>query len=477
MLPDHYFHDQEDRTIKKIVLKHLCMRANLLRAAGDDLQRVAYFHKHSDLACVFEVLRDYYKTYMTLPSYDIFLMELGTLVGQFSPPLSEEELQRYQDVLREWYNETRWDDEYVRDVIAEVLQQDAVRTMMTSVDSNDDLDVVRSTLKQTTARLNSNMFDGLVEETAWDNPEASMWEAQRASLGLGFLDQAMDGGPAKQEAVLIVAPSGGGKTTLGLQIASTFVNRNEHVSYWATEQPLQGDLSVRQFALGTGTTRSTFDRGWDSVPEEVKNRIDKVKPRWRKYFHFLDCRRSQRAVDSIEDLFVPIDEMKERGIENGILILDWWGRLRARMLMQQSFMSDSRSRIATSDWIGNLVDEAKVRNTRLLVLHQLSGEAAKKGPGAKPSTHDAQEDKNLNNMFEFGFAMSKLDSDNRCRIVGDKARSLAPSEGWLQLMGNECKFITLDAATMDIGDAGNDRVFRAEDVNDNALEQGGENAE
>jgi hypothetical protein len=145
--------------------------------------------------------------------------------------------------------------------------------------------------------------------------------------------------------------------------------------------------------------------------------------------------------------------------------------------MQQTFMSDSRSRVATSDWIGNLVDEAKVRNTRLLVLHQLSGEAAKKGTGAKPSTHDAQEDRNLNNMFEFGFAMSKLDSDSRCRIVGDKARSLAPSEGWLQLMGDECKFVTLDATTMDVGDTDNARVFRAADVNDNALEQGGENAE
>ena len=477
MLPDHCFPDQEDRTIKKTVLKHLCMRVDLLRAAGDELKRIAYFHKHPDLACVFEVLRDYYKTYTTLPSYDIFLMELGTLVSQFSPPLSEEELQRYKDVLRGWYNETRWDDAYVRDVIAEVLQQDAVQTMMTSVDSNDDLDVVKSTLKQTTDRLNSNMFDGLVEETAWDNPEASMWEADRASLGLGFLDQALDGGPAKQEAVLIVAPSGGGKTTLGLQIANTFVNRNEHVSYWTTEQGLQGDLSVRQFALGTGTKRSTFKRGWQGVPEEIKERIHAAQHRWKTYFHFLDCRRSQRTVTGIEDLFIPIDAMRERGIENGILILDWWGRLKARLLMQQTFMSDSRSRIATSDWIGNLVDEAKVRNTRLLVLHQLSGEAAKKGAGAKPSTHDAQEDKNLNNMFEFGFAMSKLDSDSRCRIVGDKARSLAPSEGWLQLMGDECKFVTLDAATMDVGDNDNARVFRAADVNDNALEQGGENAE
>ena len=73
--------------------------------------------------------------------------------------------------------------------------------------------------------------------------------------------------------------------------------------------------------------------------------------------------------------------------------------------------------------------------------------------------------------------MSKLDSDNRCRIVGDKARSLAPSEGWLQLLGDECKFVTLDAATMDVGDTDNARVFRAGDVDDNVLEQGGENAE
>jgi hypothetical protein len=120
-------------------------------------------------------------------------------------------------------------------------------------------------------------------------------------------------------------------------------------------------------------------------------------------------------------------------------------------MMNAGGMSDAKMRVAASDWLAQLIDGIKKRGSRLLVLHQLKGASAGKGPNAKPSTHDAQEDSNLNNLFEFAFATSKLDSDNKMFINCDKARSNARTSGVLQLVGDECRFATLDVSAIDIG--------------------------
>ena len=108
------------------------------------------------------------------------------------------------------------------------------------------------------------------------------------------------------------------------------------------------------------------------------------------------------------------------------------------------------SRILARDWLFKLINGAKERDARLLILHQTRGAAARKGSKAKPSSHDAQEDANLNNLFEFAFAMGKLNAQNRCGIVVDKARSTARTSGYLELDGEHCLFKTVsDPAYMD----------------------------
>jgi len=120
--------------------------------------------------------------------------------------------------------------------------------------------------------------------------------------------------------------------------------------------------------------------------------------------------------------------------------------------MQQTGMSDNRFRHASSDWMDTFLDGVRSRKGRSLVLHQASGAAAQKGPDALLTTHDAQEDKNLNNLFEFGFALSKLNSDQQCKINCDKARSAASTTGILQLAGEYCKFVSSGPADVDLTD-------------------------
>ena len=199
-----------------------------------------------------------------------------------------------------------------------------------------------------------------------------------------------------------------------------------------------------------------------------------VKEEWKTYFHFVDCRKKQGGAQmKIEDLFSPIDRLIDQGCPVDFVVLDWWGRLRSRMLMQMKSGSSSRERNAASDWLDTLIQGIKDRNSRMAVLHQVKGSIAGKGPKAKVTTHDAQEDSNLNNLFEFGFALGKLDSDNRALINCDKARSTARTSGCLMLDGDRGIFKTVDATTMtDFAEVGNKPVSKNDMSGDDALTGG-----
>ena len=456
MLPITCFPGTEsDRNTKILVAKHLLRRANILQPSLRLIDRIKYFQGHPDLEFVFRVLSMYYREFQQLPSREVLLMEMDGLNQQSTAPFDPGLLKSFSDVLEGWYAEDDWADEYVKSVITEAARLATKELLLEQVSDNDDIQEIQAFLQRAEREFSSDVFETLSIETAWTDVSGAMREMQKERLGQSFIDTALDGGSAPGEAVLLVAPSGGGKTTLGMQCAAAQVASSKHVVYLSTEQRLQGDMAIRQFVLGTGASRREFARGYAGLSSEVLERLDAVKDQWLEYFHFVDCRKSTRSITCIEDVFSPIDALIEQGKEPSLVILDWWGRLRSRLVMQQDRMSDNRFRHASADWMDTFLDGVRERRGRSLVLHQVSGAAAQKGPDALLTTHDAQEDKNLNNLFEFGFALSKLNSDQQCKINCDKARSAAATTGLLQLAGEYCKFVSTGPADVDLSDIAN----------------------
>jgi len=453
MLPDTCFPGREtDRRTKTLVCKHLVRRAHILQPSHRLLMRIRYFKEYPDLEFVFKVVEMYFQEFQQLPSKEVLLMEMDGLNQQSSSPFASSLLQGFGEVFDVWYESDDWADEYVKSLITESARMVAKEELVAQVTDNDDIGEIQTYLQRAERDFSSDVFDSLAVETAWTDVAGSMREMKKERLGQSFIDTALDGGSAPGEAVLLVAPSGGGKTTLGMQCAAAQVASQKHVVYLSTEQRLQGDMAIRQFVLGTGASRREFARGYSGLSKEVLSRLDSVKDQWLEYFHFVDCRKSTRAITCIDDLFSPIDALLEQGKRPSLVILDWWGRLRSRLVMQQDRMSDNRFRHASSDWMDTFLDGVRERKGRSLVLHQVSGAAAQKGPDALLTTHDAQEDKNLNNLFEFGFALSKLNSDQQCKVNCDKARSAASTTGLLQLAGEYCKFISAGPADVDLAD-------------------------
>lgn len=422
-------------------------------AVGQRVLASGFLSADGDLHFLLNAAWVYYSEFNTLAPLDVLCRELHDHWIELSQARGREifpasYLVSYREVLTQWYCETSWADAWCQQWIMDYLQRYEAQRLSGSLQGLDDLDKIKQVYESADAILRGDPFVNLHEQSAWNDIWAAMHEDERMKLGIGFIDNALDGGMAPKECALLVAPSGGGKTTIGMQMAAYRVARHSHIIYLSTEQALEGDMAMRQAMLGAQTTRSQLKKGKKAAPPELIARLDAVAHEWSTYFHFVDCRkRRDNSTFRIEDLFSPIDRLISMGIQIDLVVLDWWGRLRNRMIMQMQSGSDSRARNASSDWLDTLIQGIKDRNSRLFVLHQLKGASAGKGAKAKVSTHDAQEDTNLNNLFEFGFAMGTMNADNEAFIGCDKARSSAKTEGYLVLDGDRGKFKTMDPTT------------------------------
>ena len=428
--------DVSDQDEKAIVLRHLMRRQHLMDAVADFVKESGYFGNFSQFAFLFEVLYDYWKTCRRLPGRDVYLHQLAVFLDQFEFTESDRNTSTY--IAENLYAVVDFSDAFVEYVLTQERNEFEARRISGKLEMRQTPEEVGKLVRDAHQRLTLDPFRKLTVSTAFNDIIGNMEDIQRFKLGLDFADAALDGDLAIGESALFIAPSGGGKTTLGFQFSEYQVRQHMPVVYFHTEQPQKGDLAIRQYVLATGGTRGDFAKGYHCIPPERLERLNTVRKLWIDNFYFVDCRNAD--ILHIEELFRPIDELKKAGVHPKLIILDWWGRLRNRLLVQAANRDDTMNRIMAQEWLFRLINGVKERDSRLVVLHQTRGAAARKGVRAMPSSHDAQEDSNLNNLFEFGFAMSKLNAQNRCSIVVDKARSTGRTSGYLALDGEHCLF-------------------------------------
>jgi RecA/RadA recombinase len=271
-----------------------------------------------------------------------------------------------------------------------------------------------------------------------DDPEKALASLQRTSIGVPFMDEMLEGGPAPGELIGILAPSGGGKSTFSCMAASSVIGLHRHCYYLSTEQKLEGDLASRFYTLATGSHRSVFAAGWANVPSNIKLLFAERKADTNKYSHFVDATQTQ--YKSLEALFNPIRKARVSGeIVPALIIVDWWGRLADQIALNNPHVkSEADKRQFRRNLLHNMKQYAEELKCPIIILHQLTGQANKKSSKAKITSADAQEDATFNNMFDFCFVFGNRDSDDVFSITTDKARGQARTSRKQQLDGGHC---------------------------------------
>lgn len=429
---------RSNRQFLEMLLRHFLMREHILDAMHVKLKEIDMFSKYPDLNAIYHAVDEYRSVYKGIPSEEALKVELLETYNRYGIPFSM--IDKIEAMITGWYRIPTFQDDVVQDNFYRIIQDHNANLIRNKIRITDDPDELLRVVSNGMSALSENPFTGIHEENPFNDLDFYLSTVKRYKTGVPFIDTILDGGLQLGESAGILAPSGGGKTTLGMQIAHGQVIRNEHVAYFSTEQKLKGDLSTRTCVVATTRPRSDFNKPYRELPFEVQEALCKVAPLWQRYFHFYDISDPITPIRSIQDVFRPVSKLIDEGKPPKIIILDWWGRLRDHMVIHADIANETALRRSSRDWLHTVKQEAERLGVSAILLHQLSGEQAEKSSNHKPSTHSAQEDKNFNNMFDWAFALGKLDGKNEAFFIADKARAAARTNVKVRLDGAHCRF-------------------------------------
>ena len=93
--------------------------------------------------------------------------------------------------------------------------------------------------KQFVADMDKSVSTDVVPTNIFEDLEGNLESVERVATGVEFLDIILNGGTIDGESIGILAPSGGGKSTVANMILAACVRRKVHCWYFSTEQKLK----------------------------------------------------------------------------------------------------------------------------------------------------------------------------------------------------------------------------------------------
>lgn len=417
-----------------MVLQSLFSGKSQLAVLGPVCAEYHFFAVFPALEVAFDSVYGFFKEFRELPTTTVLAHDLrqeGIKKG-----LNDLHIQSLTVQAQEWLGRRIVNDGPAERILR-AFREEAIRLRLRE---NLDTDHLQQAVDSAVNAIHADPFRKVMEENPFSDPEFYLSSARMFPFGPPFIDIAMGGGALLGETVGLVAPSGGGKTTIALQIAERQVYEHQHVILVATEQKMKGDLAMRSFVLGTDMTRSDWTGNWKDISPKARERFDKVRDVWLKYFHFYDISRLE--LTSIDALYAPVRDQIEKGNQPVFFIIDWWGDVRDALIggLSGQQVSEAEIRRRARGWLKEVVNKATEYQIVNFILHQLKGSAAGKSAAHINSSHDAQEDSNFNNRMDFAFTLSKKGPNNSVSCHIDKARRFRNNVLRLRLDGEHCRF-------------------------------------
>jgi RecA/RadA recombinase len=159
------------------------------------------------------------------------------------------------------------------------------------------------------------------------NPAAPLPDGRldRVPFGIDWLDELTEGGMACGDAMLFVAPSGGGKTTFGIQLAHACAKQGRHAAYCSYEQEVDtGDILTRFLAMATGMPRKEFEgKALAEMPPNVQHAFQKAREWYGIFLHPYDMSRSDQGNHGVSDYEEIIRTEDAAGRRPTLIIVDW----------------------------------------------------------------------------------------------------------------------------------------------------------
>ena len=430
--------DPHDQRMKWMVFWHFIQMPDIFMASKQAIDEMGYFKTYPWLEAAYICMASYHEEFTEMIPLEILCMQYRAVCEDMRV---DQETQRLCITkFDKYYGTEPQGRALVQQTLEDAYRDYRTRKLSIDIQAPDSDEERQRSVASVNDVLSSNMFANLQTKNAFEDPKAKLQMAKRSSTHCEILDGLIDGAAAG-DIIGWFAPSGGGKTTEAIQVHCRHIDASATSAYFSGEQPMEGDLSIRMYSVMTGNKRFIFENP-DTVYPETYEKIQKKSQVWGHHGHFFDLTdEGVGAISSIDDLWRPIEAMVRDGNPPRVIILDWWGCFVTLLNAGLPPTRDgNEQKEREKRWILDLKKRCKSIGAWCLILHQIAGASAGKSSKHVASSHDAQGNKDLNNMMDYCVVTSKKDkSSGAVRIITDKARGKENREIRGVLDGARCR--------------------------------------
>lgn len=277
------------------------------------------------------------------------------------------------------------------------------------------------------------------------NPEEYIVTSKRDPTGVIILDELSEGGHSKGELAGILAPTGGGKTTLAAGILIEQAIRQNHVALFTYEQGIKGDLSERLYCLMFGDRPIDFFRyhkpnEWSDKDKEIyRDRAGRIG----RFVHVIDyADKKDQGYNGPSDIRNTLLKLAEQNNVPRYVVIDWLWPMIMRYCAGHNISAkeDTYRTIATS-FMNELGQIAKEFGITIVIFHQLSTEVSRASANYKPKVTDAMGFKSFSYLQDACYLIGNRDKEtNIAWALTDKSRRGTCKEMLVRLNGAYCRF-------------------------------------
>ena len=420
----------DDELFKQLLLGHLLRCPAVIEKASnvlspDDFNQAG----EQTYRLIWSLSKDWYAKHRTLIPQNVLIIELRTALGEAMSMFSSEEVTAMWALVPTLYSlpETELAAEWALEHLQTFLDERKLKPLLqqaASMGAGADFNEVLSKLSTTQS---DNRLSSLTSLNVVDVSRIQLASLDRTETGVLYVDKLLDGGIYPGEFYGLLAPTGGGKTTTGINLVVEGARKGLNVAYFSYEVELVPEITSRMYAIAGNIPRSIMKtiRTVDDLPTAHKADLLANLERCGKGMHLFDMKKDMhRGVGTKGPVEIrnKLRECNQEGKHIDLVVVDQLLSAADPWMLSQGGKIDNR-RIYLDMFTEQLRDVAQEMKCGLMVLHQVDNVAKKFRPTQKPKQGQAAEMKSFENNTHFTFQFGTPDPLGRSWCVTTKHRS------------------------------------------------------
>lgn len=433
----------------------LCRSARFLATASTKLTLEDIPPQHKELKALLTLSMNWYSLYKTPPAISYLVSELDTNES-LKRALTPSELEALVSLLEFSHSAEKTDEEieklgpFLLDKLRRLLelqvQQTAKNLALPGADVSKGFEAVRKAISR------ANIADvDFVQLFEGDEPMLGGHNPQ--PWGVEFMDR-IAGGTTPGETILVLAPSGGGKTLTNIQMATQLALNGHKSLVFSYEQGVWPKISDRiyAYALGLPLPTITGQAGLERFRQmpEAKARWNEVREILRENMHVVDMVSTGArggAAGGAEDVAGTIMRLQDSGVVLRYVGVDWL-RPMVDNYMAAKGMRPSDLTTVMGSMANSLRKVSQTLMVNVCIFHQLGTDAANRKGFRVPLMTEAQDCRTLSNWVDTVICIGPRDTESNIAVVGvPKLRNGEVNKNALiKMEGAKSRFIIADGA-------------------------------